>query len=377
MVRFRFLQIDVLIEPAYWLVLLLFCFQPSHSLVHLLLAAIGFCFSLLFHEYGHGLAALKLGYSPRIVLGPFGGCTTYPSYGLSGKQQFFITASGPLFTAFLATICYAVIRAHALDREWLYFFYWMMKINIYWLIVNLAPLLPLDGGHLAKYLLVKWRGNQGLRWSFALSNITAVAGVTFFLMIQNYMLAFLFFIYGMQNIQTFRLLPAAEKPDLTELYNQAEEALRKGEQKRAKKILRYIARSKNEPIRVQALINLARILGQEGDPLAGQQLLLSVGPEKLGNAKWLLCKLAYEAGNFSLAAQYAFEVYHLHPTYETAIMNARIFAQIDNAHLAAGWINTATQFCNAEETSVIVAHPAFSSVRTNENFQLGLGTVKQ
>jgi Peptidase family M50. len=182
MMNFSFLNIPVVIQPSFWLFLCFFCYNPGSSLTQMAILALVFGFSLLFHEYGHALAAKKMGQSPDITLESVGGYVSYQSRGLSEKQQFIVTFCGPLFTALLIAASYYLLYDD-LFSSWAirYFLYCTMKLNTYWLIVNLAPLSPLDGGKMAEFFLKKiFREERGRYLSLLLGNIVAVAGVAYF-----------------------------------------------------------------------------------------------------------------------------------------------------------------------------------------------------
>ena len=89
-------------------------------------------FSILFHQYGHGLTALSFVKNPEIHLVPFGGFTSYRLAGSTEKESFLITLNGPVFTALLAGISYYLLESLAFSNYHLLFsLYYLMKINLF------------------------------------------------------------------------------------------------------------------------------------------------------------------------------------------------------------------------------------------------------
>ena len=246
-----------------------------------------------------------------------------------------------------------------------------MKLNIYWLIINLSPLKPLDGGQIAEYLLIKWFGSEKGSWiTLMLGNCVALTGLLYFLIQQSYIFAGLFFFYGLKNFQAFRS-NLKQKPSPFSRCNEAIQALEKGELEKARKIFTKLVKSKDEYIRLHSLEGLARILDREGKQQEACQLLSKIDPNKLSTGKWLLCQLAYTQGNFALIAKHANDIYDIRPTFETALLNAKTFARLNDSVLSAGWLNTALQFDEAKDKSIqeILADNAFDLVRQHESFQ--------
>jgi Zn-dependent protease len=107
--------------------------------------AIGILISLLLHELGHALAVRSLGYGrSRITLSMFGGVTQWGGEP-TPRHHALVAAAGPLATALCAAACAGVAALAAgsyagaiLTQLW--------QLNLLWLVFNLLPILPLDGG---------------------------------------------------------------------------------------------------------------------------------------------------------------------------------------------------------------------------------------
>ncbi|MDP1609050.1 MAG: M50 family metallopeptidase [Chlamydiales bacterium] len=306
--------------------------------------------SLLIHEYGHALAAIKCGREPQIILEAFGGYVSYPNRGLHEKYRFFITLCGPLFTALLIGVSYYFFKSHVFTSYWVNcFFYYMMKLNTYLLIVNLAPLPPLDGGQMAGYVLRRFFGEErGAFFGFLLGMVAALVGAVYFLAQQSVVFACVFLFYGMKNFQAYRSRPVKSKGNLFSQLNEAMGLLAGKELDMAQKSFRKLIRSNDESIRNRALEGLAEALQQQGKPKEAYDLLRTSDVSKLKEGKWLLCKLASQEKNYHLVAEYAHEIYELRPTFETALLNAKAYSSLQDIVLAEGWLHTASQFEEAK-----------------------------
>ncbi|WP_411826167.1 M50 family metallopeptidase [Luteolibacter sp. AS25] len=175
MINFSIFNIPVRIEPIFWLTMAfvsgrLFADSKEQIFGLLLFILAGFI-SILIHELGHALTAKSFGKRVHIVLQAFGGYAEYDNNKpLRPRQTFAITAAGPaiqIVLGFTAMVCLRSIpnlSPYAVDfLRSLYF------ISIIWAILNLLPILPLDGGRLVQTLL----GPRRIRTTLMISVGTA------------------------------------------------------------------------------------------------------------------------------------------------------------------------------------------------------------
>ena len=118
-----------------------------------------------FHELTHSLVAKKFGIGVRdITLLPIGGVASMSKMPENPKQEFLISAAGPLFNIVLALILLLVFyNAPWMPREiltnpemgesWLHMVALIPWINIFLAGFNLLPAFPMDGGRLLRSLL--------------------------------------------------------------------------------------------------------------------------------------------------------------------------------------------------------------------------------
>ena len=122
--------------------------EPQWMLIWVAVVLVG----VLAHELGHAFAGRRLGLQPWIQLMAFGGMTGWlRPRKLTSGQQIAISAAGP---AVGITIGGAVLLAGLLgffanaSPAVLRFFDFVLWVNLGWGVLNLLPILPLDGGHI-------------------------------------------------------------------------------------------------------------------------------------------------------------------------------------------------------------------------------------
>jgi stage IV sporulation protein FB len=192
MVRFNLFGVPVEIQPWFWLTAAFLSGGldqgvTPETLKFALLFIFAATISILVHEFGHALVGRRLGGGyARIVLWAFGGLAYNEGGRFTRTQHLWRIAAGPgagfalllliilaLMVAFSprdaiamggATIFY--LRPEGLSPDTASFFIGRMPlyaligdflwINFWWGILNLLPVLPLDGGRIAE-LYVKPR----------------------------------------------------------------------------------------------------------------------------------------------------------------------------------------------------------------------------
>jgi Zn-dependent protease len=134
-------------------------------------------FSVLLHELGHALAFRRFGHSPRIELHAMGGHTT-ADVRLPPHQDLIVSAAGPAFGLALGALIlifgalvpglYGVPFLGTVVSD-------LLWVNIGWSLINLLPILPMDGGRVLLAVLRRWNRKQATERAHQISMI--VAGV--------------------------------------------------------------------------------------------------------------------------------------------------------------------------------------------------------
>ena len=135
-------------------------------------------FSVLFHEFGHALTALFFKQEARIQLIALGGVSMFDGPKLKFWQQFLITLNGPLF-GFLIFLGATILLQFNVSPLVFKILKATQVANLFWTIVNLLPVLPLDGGQLLRIVLEGFFGVRGFKAALLIGAITAISTVSY------------------------------------------------------------------------------------------------------------------------------------------------------------------------------------------------------
>jgi len=204
---FELFGTQVYAQGSYLFILLLLTWRDITMAPQLaLVTAFVITLSLLVHEFGHVFAAKTNGHGSIVVLGGMG-AFTMPSGQSRGWRQIWLSVAGPLFGLCLWAISWFIFMppdaaemGHRLNVEsifspgrvytsqwgpllqymWLRFCW----INLWWSLLNLLPIYPLDGGHvLMEALRMNMRSVKAQRIS-ATVGLLLGGGIAFFCLTQ-------------------------------------------------------------------------------------------------------------------------------------------------------------------------------------------------
>ena len=151
--------------------------------------------AVLVHEMGHALVIRKFGWEPRITLYGMGGLASYNAVRMDPRTHIVISLAGPLAGFALATLIVLALGAagarvrfdfglpyivswelEGFSNPLLYAFVrYLLFVNIWWGILNLLPIWPLDGGQIARDAFHIYNQPGGLQGSLWLSVFSAGA----------------------------------------------------------------------------------------------------------------------------------------------------------------------------------------------------------
>ncbi|RMF39987.1 MAG: peptidase [Planctomycetota bacterium] len=217
--QFHFLGFPVRVAWGFWVVAALLGWDWSRALnrgaaaaeigtpgAPLLLAIwiLAVFVSILVHELGHAIVMRRYGMSPRIVLYHFGGLaiSDFGAWNAARRtytgplQQIFISAAGPGLQLLLGGAVIAGAIALNVPVELMGFVLHQGAIgssilpyaivdalifpSIFWALLNLLPVLPLDGGHITENVLALFRiGNASYLAQVVSLVVAALTGLWF------------------------------------------------------------------------------------------------------------------------------------------------------------------------------------------------------
>lgn len=180
MIRFTLFGFPVAIHWMFWVVSALLggglsATDPT-AFKKVLIWVVVVLISVLWHELGHAFAFRKYGQRPNIMLYGMGGLAQGTGR-LTRGQDVLVSLAGPAFGFFLGLVMWLVWRAYPglfAGKPFAgYFLLSMLWVNIAWSLVNLLPVLPLDGGRVCAALVAG--KNPGLAPKIGMVTAAAVA----------------------------------------------------------------------------------------------------------------------------------------------------------------------------------------------------------
>lgn len=231
--RFSIAGIPVRVHPLFWLITLLLGSSGDVLLIPIWILVV--FVSILIHELGHALAFRRYGLRSQIVLHMAGGLTIpEPVYwgsgltnvSLSANQQIFISLAGPVsgFLFAVLVIGVVVLTGGSVGITRLLGFIplplsatvpfggvivsilvgLLLWVNIFWGLINLMPVFPLDGGSVARNLFLQADPLDGVRKSIWLSVI--VGGILAFVSLVFFRSIFMALLFALLAFQSYQSL---------------------------------------------------------------------------------------------------------------------------------------------------------------------------
>lgn len=246
-VVFSLFGIPVRISPTFWLVAVLFApqmFMPIDNMRYWLIGLAAWfsawVTTFLIHELGHALVISKIfGAQPWIVLYGFGGMACHRPYYRRTPGNFgriLISFAGPAAEILAVIVFLAACRffgnilvyypypvgpivipmfmpeeilsgihthvvVYCFAGWFAYSFVWM---GIFWGVLNLIPIIPLDGGNILQEILVSLDRRGGYTTAVWISILCAAAIAFFFMKDGNTFGAIFFAFLAYQNFEQLR-----------------------------------------------------------------------------------------------------------------------------------------------------------------------------
>ncbi|MEM6911394.1 MAG: site-2 protease family protein [Verrucomicrobiota bacterium] len=186
--QFTLFGTPVRVQPIFWVVIVILgpiwaLDDPGGWKLMLVWVPTAFV-SILVHELGHAFYFRKAGGRPSILLYGMGGLATATGR-FQRRELLWITAGGPLFGFALAGMLLFTQRSLAqsgLEPSPLLvaFFVFGINVNVFWTLLNLMPIEPLDGGQFLRHWMRE--GKQKLRSTIGAVTAggLALAGLAFY-----------------------------------------------------------------------------------------------------------------------------------------------------------------------------------------------------
>jgi Zn-dependent protease len=193
--HFSLLGFPVRIHPFFWIASLFLGMNLPTNLLLMWVPAVLIC--ILLHELSHAVVMRAYGIDAAIVLYSFGGLAIPRRSRWGGRRygpwgQILISFAGPASGFILSAVLALALRAggyqvHFLEDSWRDIVPWVQldsrmgtafvnmifEITVLWGVLNLLPVLPLDGGQIAQQLFIIFYPHDAIRQSLILSILVA------------------------------------------------------------------------------------------------------------------------------------------------------------------------------------------------------------
>ena len=134
--------------------------------------------SVLVHELGHAVMAERYGLFPSIQLHSMGGLTIYSRVRrLTHLQEILLSLAGPFFGFALGGVVFALTKFLPLGVVpgfLIVMLSQLLWVNIGWGVINLIPMLPLDGGQVMRNLWLWLRNPYDERTPLIISIVIGI-----------------------------------------------------------------------------------------------------------------------------------------------------------------------------------------------------------
>ena len=234
---FRLLNVPVRVHPLFWLVTAILGWNSGDGLMPVVLWIACVFLSILVHEFGHALTARRFGGSPSILLYGLGGLC-YSGTERTPGQRLAVILAGPgagflllLLTLLAFTLLRGVTPAEhaalvprflgirtddllALSGQRKFggpvafeIYVNLVWINLFWTLINLLPIWPLDGGQATQVVMTRLDPRHGVRRSHIVSFATAgVLAVLLGLQTNDMFLALFMGYFAYQNYLQLQII---------------------------------------------------------------------------------------------------------------------------------------------------------------------------
>ncbi len=368
-------RIPIHIYPFFWVLIFMIGWMNTLTIAGTCIWACVILISIVIHEYGHALTALAFGQESEISLVGMGGLTQRRGNPISKLQEFFIVLDGPLAGFSLGAVFYLLLEWKEFQNPYLnYALKVGLQVNIFWTILNLFPILPLDGGHLMRIVLEKLFGIRGTKAAFLLSVVlSALFSVFLLVAMQQMIMAALFLMLGFESYRTWSdmrtMTPQDSNHSLQASLKSAVDALNLGMYQDAiDKLIALRNEARSGVIYVTASTYLARVYAQQGDVRKAYELLLPLKDKLSPDMLYFLQTLAYRAQEWKQAIQIGDKAFQNQPSADIALVNALSNAIIGKDQAAIGWLHSAEK-AGGTDIDQFVQKREFDIIRNGDSFK--------
>jgi Zn-dependent protease len=177
--RWEMYGVPIRVHPSFWLVSVILGWSFIEIGLEAVASWVACSFvSILLHEFGHVLMGRVFGSRGHIVLYSFGGLAIGSNALNNRWKRVAVSAAGPGIQLALWAILWLFQQPilgslMSLGQMGKLIYLQLYVINLYWPLLNLLPIWPLDGGQISRNTLEGLSPRNGLRTSLVVSIATA------------------------------------------------------------------------------------------------------------------------------------------------------------------------------------------------------------
>ena len=372
------MKIPIKISPFFWVTAGIIGFVNSsgsgHSFI-LTLIWIGVIFvSILVHEYGHALTSRYFGQRPRIQLIAFGGLTIPEGKQLRGWREFLIVLNGPLFGFLLFLFFLFILSTGGVENPYaLYTVNVFIGVNLFWTVVNLLPVMPLDGGQLLRVVFESIFGARGLKYAIFTGLLLSILCALIFFFVGYFLIGAIFFLFAFQNFDAYRksrvLTESDRREDLAGDLKEIEDLLMREQREEVIPKLEGVRQKAKQGMIFNLTTQyLAALKAEKHDYQTVYNLLKPIKKHLKADSQIHLHRAAYEVKDYPLVVELAGPSYQLLPDPHIALSSAEACAALAKVKPAIGWLKAAHKGGIDDLTSILTKE-VFDPIRNDPAFQ--------
>lgn len=369
-------KIPIRIQPLFWILIGLIGWLNTQTFFGTAQWAFVITVSILFHEFGHALTAVLFGQKAEIELVGFGGVTKRHGPPLKHWQEFIIVLNGPLagfFLGFLSFLAYAAVASQGPNTIMEETLLISIYVNVVWTIVNLLPVLPLDGGQLVRILLESLFGMKGIRFATLLSLIVGIL-VSVVSFVYQYVIAGAFFmLMAYESYKAWSLLGGMTDEDtqgeLQDRLSQGEKAFKNGHYEEAMPLFLSLRDEVKKGMAfLLATQYAAHIYADQGHYQEAYDFLKPIEKTLQEDYQFLLLQMTFHLEKWDESIRLGEKLFKETPTPEIALINALSYAALGQAKPAMGWLHGACR-AGLSDLPKVLHRKEFDPIRLTPEFQ--------
>lgn len=367
-------RIPVRIFPLFWMLIFMIGWMNTNTLEGTAIWGVVILISILFHEFGHALTARLFGQEAAISLVGIGGQTTRRGDSLSKWKEFLIVLNGPLAGLLLFYLLYKLRPSFASEQypTLNYALKIGIQVNLFWTILNLLPVWPLDGGHLMRILLEGAFGMRGFKIALWVSMILAVLFGTYFFITQQVLVGAVFLMLGFEGYRAWtdvkQVTPQDADLELQADMKRAFQQMKAGQLDEA--LAGFLAvrdRVKKGIVYTTATQHIGKIYIEQGQFQKAYDVLMPLKKQLTDENLFLLQQLAYRLQKWDETVKIGTQIYQEQHVPDAALLNALSCAIMGQVGPTVGWLRCAAQ-SGVKDMKAVINKREFDAIRETPEF---------